>query len=87
MVDYTDVTLPAVFDDLDGGIALHHPETGAVLDTNERLKQLYGYAADELREMSIEAYTAPSTQFSEAVAIERIRSASDGNPQQFEWRV
>jgi len=80
-------TLPAVFDDLDVGITLHDPETGAVLDVNEPLERLYGYSVDELRVMTVEDYTAPSTQFTQERAVEKIRAAAEGDPQVFEWHI
>ncbi|WP_254523733.1 PAS domain-containing sensor histidine kinase [Natrinema caseinilyticum] len=79
--------LPGVFDDIDTGIVLRDPETGAVLDTNDQVERLYGYSRSELLEMEIEEYTAPSTRFSQDEAIERIRSAAAGEPQTFEWQI
>lgn len=81
------VRLPAEFDDLDVGITLHEPTTGAILDVNDRLERLYGYSAAELREMRVEDYTAPSTTFSQEEAVRRIRAAADGDPQVFEWQI
>ncbi|WP_436906667.1 PAS domain-containing sensor histidine kinase [Halosimplex marinum] len=81
------VTLPPAFDDLDVGITLHDPESGAVLDVNESLERLYGYSTAELREMTVGEYTAPSTKFTEAEATRRIRAAAEGERQSFEWQV
>ena len=82
-----DVTLPAAFNDLDIGIVLRDPETGAALDVNEQVEQLYGYSRAALLEMEIGDFTAPSTTFSQAEAIRRIRAAADGESQVFEWQV
>ncbi|SIR59701.1 PAS domain-containing sensor histidine kinase [Natronorubrum thiooxidans] len=79
--------LPDTFDDLQVGIVLHEPETGAILDVNERLERLYGYSRTALREMDISEYTAPSTAFTQEQAIRRIRAAADGDTQLFEWRI
>jgi len=81
------VTLPSAFDDLEVGITLHDPESGAVLDVNESLEQLYGYSAAELREMSVGEYTAPSTKYTGSEARRRIRAAAEGERQTFEWQV
>lgn len=82
-----EVSLPAVFEDLDIGITLHEPSTGDILDVNEQLAELYGYTAEELRTMAVEDYSAPSSKFTQAEAVQRIRSAADGNPQEFEWQI
>lgn len=81
------VTLPSAFDDLDVGITLHDPDSGAILDVNESLERLYGYSTAELREMSVGEYTAPSTKYTGEEATERIRAAAEGERQSFEWQV
>ncbi|MFC4544627.1 PAS domain S-box protein [Halosolutus amylolyticus] len=87
MDDTQDVVLPSAFDDLDIGITLREPETGQLIDMNEQVERIYGYSREELLEMKIEEYTAPSTKFSQDSAIRRIHAAADGNSQVFEWRV
>ncbi len=79
--------LPSMFDDLNVGITVHDPITGDILDVNERLEELYGYPAEELRQMDVEEYTAPSTRFTQQKAVERIRAAGEGDPQRFEWQI
>jgi len=79
--------LSAGYDDLEIGITIHDPETGAILDVNQRLEDLYGYTRAELLEMSVEEYTAPSTTFTQAESVERIRAAATGDRQLFEWQV
>ncbi|SNZ02978.1 PAS domain S-box-containing protein [Natronoarchaeum philippinense] len=80
-------TLPEAFDDLDVGITLRDPETGATLDANKRVEELYGYPIEKLRGMDVGDYTAPSTKYSQEEAMRRIRAAADGDPQVFEWRI
>ncbi|MFA9415663.1 ATP-binding protein [Natrinema sp. HArc-T2] len=80
-------SLPAAFDDLEIGIVLRDPETGAALDVNHRIEELYGYSRSELLEMDIEQFTAPSTKFSQDEAVRRLRAASAGESQAFEWRI
>ncbi|MFD1564930.1 ATP-binding protein [Haloarchaeobius amylolyticus] len=82
-----DVSLPAAFDDLEIGVVVRDPETGAALDTNDRIEELYGYSRGELLEMDIEEFTAPSTTFSQDEAIRRLRAAAAGESQVFEWRI
>ncbi|WP_256393029.1 sensor histidine kinase [Natronoarchaeum rubrum] len=79
--------LPPMFEDLDIGIAVHDPETGAIVDVNDSLEQLYGYSAAELREMEVGEYTAPSRDFSHKEAVRRIQAVADGTPQEFDWQI
>ncbi|MBZ6495788.1 PAS domain-containing sensor histidine kinase [Haloterrigena longa] len=81
------VSVPGIFDGMTVGITVHDPETGEIIDMNERVEQLYGYSKSELRTMSIEEYTAPSSQFTKKEAVDRIRTAARGDPQTFEWKV
>jgi len=79
--------IPEVFDDLEIGITLHDPETGEILGVNERLEDLYGYTAAELREMDVADYSVDDQRFTQAAAERRIRAAAAGEPQTFEWHV
>ncbi|MFD1641884.1 PAS domain-containing sensor histidine kinase [Halohasta litorea] len=80
-------TVSTVFDDLEIGITLHDPETGAIVAVNSRLETLYGYREAELQEMSVADYSATDEGFTQAAAEERIRAAAEGEPQTFEWRI
>ena len=82
-----DRIIPDVFDDLEIGITLHDPETGEIHGVNERLEELYGYTAAELREMTVGDCTAADSAFTQANAERRIRAAAEGEPQAFEWRI
>jgi PAS domain S-box-containing protein len=82
-----EVRLPDAFDDLDVGINLHDPCGEEILDANTRLTELYGYSIAELRSMTVEDYTAPSTRFTQAEASRLIREAAAGEPQSFEWQI
>jgi PAS domain S-box-containing protein len=48
---------------------------------------MFGYSTEELRETTIEDFTANTYHFSQAEAERRIRAAGYGTPQHFEWRV
>ena len=80
-------TVSNVFDDLEIGITLHDPETGAIQGVNSRLEELYGYTEAELRELSVADYSATDEGFTQADAERRIEAAAGGDPQAFEWRI
>ncbi len=84
---HINTSLPDLLSNLNVGITLHHPETGAILDINPRLEELYGYPADELQQMEVEDYTAPNGKFTQQEAVNRIRAAAGGEPQKFDWQV
>jgi len=80
-------TVLAVFDDLEVGITIHDPETGAILGINSQLKSLYGYTEAELRTMTVGDYSATDEGYTTERARESIRAAADGEPQSFEWLI
>lgn len=81
------VSLPDELQELQVGIVVHDPETGAMLDANRRLEGLYGYTAAELRELTVEAISANTYSYTQRAAQRRISAAAEGTPQEFEWRV
>jgi len=87
MGDPDRLSLPPAFDDLETGITVHDPESGAILGVNDHLTELYGYSEDELLEMDVGEYSAPDSSYTTAEALERIRAAADGQQPIFEWRV
>ena len=80
-------TVASVFDDLEIGITLHDPETGAIQGGNTRLEELYGYSAAELRELSVADYSATDEGYTQAAADARIQAAAAGEPQAVEWVI
>ena len=79
--------LPPSFETLHVGIALYDPETGGILDANERLVELFGYGVEELRTLATDRYTANTYRFSEAEFRDRLRACVRGEDQEFTWRV
>ncbi|WP_253737386.1 PAS domain-containing sensor histidine kinase [Halohasta salina] len=80
-------TVSTVFDDLEIGITLHDPETGAIVGVNSRLESLYGYTEAEIRELSVGDYSATDEGYTQADAEARIAAAAAGEPQAFEWVI
>jgi len=80
-------TLPEAYDELHLGIVLYHPETADVVDANDRATALYGYTAAQLRELSVDVYSANTYSFFEQTLRSRVMAAAGGHPQRFKWRV
>jgi len=83
----TDDTLPAQYDPLHIGVALYDPETGSLLDANERLEELLGYPTQTLRRLSVDEYSANTYDYSCPQLRRRFLAAADDDPQTFRWRV
>lgn len=70
---------------VDHGVVVHHPETGDVLATNDRLAELLGYDPDAVDDLSLADITAGTDGYTEALARENVRAAAGEGPQSFEW--
>jgi PAS domain S-box-containing protein len=79
--------LPPAYDELNCGIVLHAPTTGAICDINDRLATMMGYSAAAMRSMSVAEFSANTYADGEAEAQARIEAAAAGTPQDFDWRV
>lgn len=87
MAPPTEIRLPPEYETLQMGISLYNPESGAILDANERLESLFGYTTAELREMPIERYSANTYPFSPSDFLDHLRASASGQPQRFKWRI
>ena len=75
----------AIFDGAREGIVVIDPDTGAILDVNAMICELFGYRREEFRLLSLGDLSQGQPPFSEAEALERVRRAAAGQPQLFEW--
>jgi PAS domain S-box-containing protein len=76
----------AVFDTANDAIFVHDADTGAILDTNQKTSEMFGYTSDELREMSVENISDGTPAYSQNEALHRMKQASAGSPQLFTWK-
>jgi len=65
------------------GISVHDPETGALLEANDRLREMLGFDPDA--DLSLADIVASGGDFTVEAARERIRAAQS-EPAVFEWR-
>ncbi|WP_240451982.1 PAS domain S-box protein [Halostella salina] len=76
----------SVFENVSDGLVVHDPETGEIVDVNERFCEMNGYERAELIGKDIGIVTAPAEEYSYEAAYERIEAARTEGPQLFEWR-
>jgi len=68
------------------GLVVHDPDTGRIVDVNDRYCAMNGYDREELVGRDIGIVSAPGEQYSEAAAAEKIEAARSEGTQVFEWR-
>ncbi len=76
-----------LFDSLNDAIFLHDPHSGAILQVNRRAEELYGYSAEEFRNLDVQAMSSGAPPYSQAEVLSWMRLATAEGPQLFEWRA
>ncbi|MEW5897749.1 MAG: PAS domain S-box protein [Bacillota bacterium] len=75
----------AIFNAVNDAIFVHDPETGDILDVNEKMAEMYGYALEDARGLKIEALSKGEPPYDRENALRLIKEAAQGTPRLFEW--
>ncbi|MWG34233.1 PAS domain S-box protein [Halomarina oriensis] len=76
-----------VFEKVDAGLVVYHPETGMVDDVNQRFCEMLGYDRETLLDRSLADITIAADETGRERARTHIADAVDGEPQRFEARA
>lgn len=79
-------TYRELFENVADGLVIHDPDTGEILDVNDRFCEMNGYESSELVGDSLETIIPPAEEYSVEAAQEMIHLAREEGPQLFEWR-
>ncbi len=74
-----------VFDNATDAIFLHDPKTGAILDVNRRMCEMYRCTPAEAQQLNVGDLSANEPPYTQKEALRHIRAASVGQAQTFEW--
>ncbi len=74
-----------IIDSVNEAIFIHEPDTGVILDINQRATELFGYTRESLLNQDIGTLSANTPPYTAADGIHWIRRAMTGTPQAFEW--
>jgi PAS domain S-box-containing protein len=75
-----------IFEGVSDGLLIHDPETGEILEMNERYCEITGYDREELLDGSMELIMPEDPEYTYDAATERIRKAREEGPQLFEFK-
>ncbi len=81
----SEAKLRAIFDGVNDAIFLHDAETGAIIDVNTKMTEMYGYDRQSARQLSMSMLSADSQPFSDECAEKWFASANAGETPVFEW--
>jgi PAS domain S-box-containing protein len=76
----------ALFEKISEGLVVHEPETGVIVDVNERFCEMNGYERAELVGESIGSVMPDKETYGPEAAKEMIQQARTKGPQRFKWR-
>ncbi|MGV3755064.1 MAG: PAS domain-containing protein [Verrucomicrobiota bacterium] len=79
--------LQGTFDYVNDGILIHDCETGAILEVNARVVEMYGWTKEEIKQLPVGALSAGVLPYTHEEAVKWIRRAQVEGPQIFEWRA
>jgi PAS domain S-box-containing protein len=77
----------SIFESANDAIFILDHESGAILDVNARLKDLFGYDAEDVGWLDLGVLTAGTGLYTCDAAVAAIRALKPGDRQLMEWRV
>ena len=74
-----------IFDSANDAIFINDPDTGAILEVNRKMTEIYGYTEDEARNITIGDLSSGIPPYTQEDALEKIRAAEKQGNLVFEW--
>jgi PAS domain S-box-containing protein len=74
-----------IFDSINDAVFIHDIETGAILDVNSTMCEMYGYSQEEVDQLDIQALSSGEVPYTQQDALEWNKKAAMGEAQVFEW--
>lgn len=76
-----------IFNSVNDAIFVHDADSGAIIDANQRVTELYGYTLEQLCQINIEHLSAGTPPYTQQGAVSYMQRAAAGEPQTFEWQA
>ncbi len=78
----------SIFEAANDGIAIHHMETGKIIEVNRKHSEMFGFTAEEIRSRGdMDLISTGESPYTQKDAFCWIRKAALGEPQLFEWKA
>ncbi len=74
-----------IFNAVDDAIFIHDAQTGAIINVNQRMCEMYGYSHEQALACGPSDLSANAPPYSPVEAIEKIQLAQTEGPQTFDW--
>jgi PAS domain S-box-containing protein len=76
-----------IFESVNDAIIIYNPQTGTILEANQRMYEHFGYTKDEVQQINFEIISEGQTPYTHTEAMQYIRKAESGSAQFFEWHA
>ena len=77
----------SIFNNVNDGILIHDLVEDKIVDTNPRMRRLFGCSRSQVTNLGIKELSADDPAENLEVARHHIAKARDGEPSRFEWKV
>lgn len=77
--------LQSIFNAPNEAIFIHDSKTGAIVDANDAVLNMYGFDFKDVLDMKVEDFSANKPPYTKKEADQKIALAAKGLPQTFEW--
>lgn len=76
-----------IFNSVNDAIFVHDADSGAIIDANQRVTEMYGYSLEQLCQINVEQLSAGTPPYTQKEVAYYLRRAAAGEPQTFEWQA
>jgi PAS domain S-box-containing protein len=76
-----------IFESVNDAIFILDHETGAILDVNPRMYEMFGYAREDIEPLDLGSLSSGVTPYTRENAIQQVRNSKQGDRYLFEWHT
>ena len=74
-----------IFNNSSDAIFVHDVETGAIVDANKTVCDVFGYTLEEIKALEVRDLSVNTPPYTNEESLQWIRKAAEQGPQHFEW--
>ncbi|MBW6521075.1 MAG: PAS domain S-box protein [Desulfoarculaceae bacterium] len=82
-----DLSYQEIFNGTNDAIMVHDSESGAIVDVNQAMCNMYLYSREEAITLNMEGLSSEASPFTKNEATKWLVKARDAGPQKFEWQA
>lgn len=75
----------AIYNFVNDAIFIHDVESGAIVDVNQRMCEMFGCSKEQAITLPVDAFSAGTSPYSQSEAVAWMSKAAQGESQIFEW--